>query len=391
MRYNNYINPDFTSYLNRYCTGIIQLKDRIGKITVSFELTEAFGNHACRFCIDIDLIDHVILSADERRTANEFFYNSSNTTGSQFVSFIYMGQRDRSVDTEEIKAFIYHYKFAQDLFEGFIKKIIPETCMLVVDTLESEPFFNYMEDYISKSKDLKEEEKKPFFEKAYFMLTNRELEFDCAYHASLIKFAGGDVPEKLDTIFDIELSRIGGASLSNIRKFVVEKKVPFYIGYRTDVIDVIRIDAGVLLEKIKEYAPNSIHTPVVLELLERKRQEVLERERLMIQKCEQAGIHLGDYICIEARYHRSDDLDIGLIKEIGLDQRKELEVKYNPLKKNLTESLIQLQTTTEANISYSMNPDLFKEEISKGKIKDKLKALQLFKEKGVKNPLFIGK
>lgn len=34
MLYNNYINSDFTDYINRYCEGIIQFKDQLKKVSL---------------------------------------------------------------------------------------------------------------------------------------------------------------------------------------------------------------------------------------------------------------------------------------------------------------------------------------------------------------------
>ena len=39
-------------YLNRYLNGIIIFKDEIKKISISYWLSEAYSNHACRFSID---------------------------------------------------------------------------------------------------------------------------------------------------------------------------------------------------------------------------------------------------------------------------------------------------------------------------------------------------
>lgn len=57
MLYNNYINSDFTDYINRYCEEIIQFKDQLKKVSLFFELPEAFSNYSCRFYIDVDFYD----------------------------------------------------------------------------------------------------------------------------------------------------------------------------------------------------------------------------------------------------------------------------------------------------------------------------------------------
>ena len=52
MYYINCITQEFMDYLNRYLNGIIIFKDEIKKISISYWLSEAYSNHACRFSID---------------------------------------------------------------------------------------------------------------------------------------------------------------------------------------------------------------------------------------------------------------------------------------------------------------------------------------------------
>lgn len=149
MYYIDYINSEFSHYINRYCTGIVLLKEEIKKIVISFNLSNAFSNHSCRFSIDINLFDLEKLSKEDKYRVDQYFYNSNSETGSQFVSFIYKSQRDHDIDFKMLKAFIAIYSFAKNLFEGFIKNIINERCILEIEPLDKEPFFNYIEEYIS--------------------------------------------------------------------------------------------------------------------------------------------------------------------------------------------------------------------------------------------------
>lgn len=58
MYFGDFINEEFTAYLNRYCTGIALLKDEIEEVSVSYELSDAFSNLACRFRICVELDKH---------------------------------------------------------------------------------------------------------------------------------------------------------------------------------------------------------------------------------------------------------------------------------------------------------------------------------------------
>ena len=46
MYFEDYINPQYTAYLNRHLTGIIKLKDKIQEISVYYEFSEAIFNES---------------------------------------------------------------------------------------------------------------------------------------------------------------------------------------------------------------------------------------------------------------------------------------------------------------------------------------------------------
>lgn len=389
MLHTDYIDPEFISYLNRHFTGIIQMKDKIKKISVSYELAEAFSNRACRFYIDIDLFDYGTLSDEDKRSVNDYFYNSQNETGNKFVSFIYKSQKDYHMDAEVIKLFIYHYQFAQNIFDGFIKNVIPATCEIEIASLETEPFFNYILDFLRKSK--YSEQNKNSFKKEYLKVTKREFDFDCYYHSHLIDATVKELLNREDIVTDEELYNAGGGDISAIRSFIVENKVPFSIGYYTDVIDNIQIDASVLKEKIIEYIPDkypNIRSTAILNLIKNKEEAIFQKDRIIKEKCDRLAVRLGDYVYIENQHHRSSDIDIiGIIKSIHLDYSEELEIKYNTLKKDLSESGLSLKSANSKEIAYTLQSEIFQDEKNKGLLRTKDHLIRLFKNKGSKNPM----
>ena len=389
MLYDSNVNHEFIAYINRYFKGILLLRNKIERIFVFYELAEAFSNHACRFHIEIDFFDFASLTEDEKKAANAYFYSLLNETGYKFVSFSYKPQRSYEIDLDQIKSFIFHYQFVQKLFEGFIKDFLPEKCILKIEPLEGEPFFNYIRHFISHSKYSNEE--KFSFEKEYFRITKRRFDFDCFYHSTLLNAAAKNrLHDERHTVTDIELCTSGGGDVGDIRKFVVENNIPFSIGYYTDVIDDIRIDAISLKEKIKEFVPErfvNIRPAAILGLLKKEEDEHLAKAATTKRKIEELGISEGDYIYVEKDFY-GDSQDIGIVKEINLYYDDELEIKYNVLKKDLSESKLRLKSTRAANISYILKAEAFQQVISNKIIKQKTQLERFFKDKGIKNSLY---
>lgn len=348
-------------------------------------MSEAFSNYACRLYIDVDFYDFEAMPNSDKRNVHKFFYNYSNSTGQKFISFIYKSQRASDIDIEEIKSFIYHYEFSQNIFNGFIKNILSENCSLEVISLETEPFFNYFDRFLMESKYSKENDEYSF-RKAYMNLTKSEFEFDCYYHDRLIQASTKELESKQNAISDKELSNENCCNNADIRRFIVENKVPFSIGYSTTVIDNIIIDTLVLKEKMKSYIPNyfsSINPKKIINLIENREQKLLQNKRLLHTKCTVLGIQRGNYVYIGDKYE-NEKFFIGIIKEINLSYNNELEIKYNILKKDSSESKIPLKTASEKDILYFLKAEIFKEEKSKILI-TKESLTKLFQTKGVKN------
>jgi hypothetical protein len=111
MYLDKYDNHEFSRYLNRHLSGIIKLSEKIKKLSLFFELSEAFSNYACRLYIDVDFIDDNLLDEQEIRLANRFFYN-------------YL----------------------------VVKNLVLDECVIEVAELETEPLFNYVSEFLQHKK-----------------------------------------------------------------------------------------------------------------------------------------------------------------------------------------------------------------------------------------------
>ena len=386
MYHRRYISEEFTSYLNRYCTGIMLLKDKIEKITVSFYLSEAYSNHSCRFSIDVEFPDYSKLAEEDKRVVNQYFYNSVNSSGSQFVSFIYKSQKDYHLNVNEIKSFIQHYEFARYIFEGFVRNIIPEKCILTVDSLESEPFYNYFDSFLSKYECQNEIQS---FSRRYAEITKRSFDFDRHYHKVLADTAVKDLDS--ETISDNELNSAGGGKIEDIRRFVVEEKIPFSFPSYLKVIDRIDIDIQALEEKIGNYIPKKsfidIRPKSILSVLKKKREDAEKQKVILEQKCSEMSIKIGDYVYVGSTFV-NDNQKMGVVEEIRMSYNSELEIKYIVLKNDLSKSRLPLKEVKSSEIMYILSFEIFDSETNKGVLKTKNQLIRLLKSQGIKNALF---
>lgn len=383
MYYIDYVNSEFSHYLNRYCTGIVLLKEEIKKIVVSFYLSNAYSNHSCRFSIDIDLFDLKKLSKENIDKINQYFYNSNNETGSQFVSFIYKSQREHDIDIKMLKAFITNYSFAKNLFEGFIKNIINERCVLEIESLDKEPFFNYIEEYINHGN---YNEKETSFSKKYFELNHRDFDFDCCYHKILVDNATQEEPADYETITDIELSKASGGNIEDIRKFVIDEKIPYTFCNYLQVIDKINIHVPKLKEKIQNYIPKysfeEIYPQAILKKIHEKEKEELDKQILIKQKSQKGGVELNDIIFVEDEWSKNKQY-IGVIQEINL-RGISLEIKYVLLNNNLSESRLPIKYAKEEDVKYILKREMLKDR----NIKTKPQLIDILQREGFQSPLF---
>jgi hypothetical protein len=383
MYYDKFINQEFTDYLNRYCTGIVLLKDAIKEISVSFYFSEAYSNHSCRFSIDVDFFDYEHLPKESKIIVNKYFYNAGNSTGSRFVSFIYKSQSAYDIDFNEIKSFINHYSFAQNLFDGFIRNVIPNKCSLEIATLESEPFFNYISHFLYHIGDVKPIKS---FSKRYFEINKRNFKFDCYYH-KVLKEASTQTLNTENTVTDKELYETDGGDIADLRKFIVEEKIPFSIRSYSDIIEEIRIDASILKEKMKNYVPKNSYINIrpksILNLIEKKEKNQNENEEKLKTRLKKAGLTVGDYICVKNHYNKEKQY-IGIIKNISIGYNNDLRIEYNVLKTDLLESL-SIKDTLDTDILYILKSEIFEQEKKKGTLKTKEQLVRLLKERGKKH------
>ncbi|MDR2437854.1 MAG: hypothetical protein LBE12_00595 [Planctomycetaceae bacterium] len=392
MYYNQFIDDSFIDYLNRYCTGIVLLKDKIQKISVSYYLSDAYSNYACRFYIKVEFSDYQNLTLEEKKIATEYLYEFLNETGSQFVSFIYRSSRERDIDIDidVIEKFIYHYEFAVNIFDGFIRKILPQTCLLEIDDLKSIPFFIYMISFLGtfKYSEIENSKESGFFSKKYVQINKRTFEFDCHLHP-ILKDAATQTLDINKTISDEELHNSGGGDMVALRQFVIDAKIPFLIPRYSLEIDKIQIDTSELKKKLKNYVPKNsdkdIQPEVILKILEKKEMEGVAKKEKLDQKCKAIGIKTGDYIYVKSDHQQV----IGVIKEIELYSKDDLKIRYNILKNDLTESRSPLKEISCKNKRfYTLNQEIIEEEKKNASLKTKQQLIAFFNKKGIKNPLF---
>jgi hypothetical protein len=361
----------------------VLLKEEIKKIVVSFYLSNAYSNHSCRFSIDIDLFDLKKLSKENIDKINQYFYDSNNETGSQFVSFIYKSQREHDIDIKMLKAFIANYSFAKNLFEGFIKNIINERCVLEIESLDKEPFFNYIEEYINHGN---YNEKETSFSKKYFELNHRDFDFDCCYHKILVDNATQEEPADYETITDIELSKASGGNIEDIRKFVIDEKIPYTFCNYLKVIDKINIHVPKLKEKIQNYIPKysfeEIYPQAILKKIHEKEKEELDKQILIKQKSQKGGVELNDIIFVEDEWSKNKQY-IGVIQEINL-RGISLEIKYVLLNNNLSESRLPIKYAKEEDVKYILKREMLKDR----NIKTKPQLIDILQREGFQSPLF---
>lgn len=378
---NSLINNEFFSYLNRHLTGIRLLSNKIKKISISYELSEAFSNHSCRFIIFEDIDNLSSLSDEEIQTANNFLHNSFYSTGSGFVSFIYKRQRDYNIDFKVIREFILHYQFAENLFEGFIKDFLPEDCRIDILSLWEEPLFNYSIDFLNQLEYENINSRKDYEKKMH-----RSFEFDIQYHKRMTDLAQ-NYNKIENSISDSEISKYTDSKIEDIRRLIIKESIPFNIESYSNTIDNIFIDILKLKKTLANFIPSSfekIDSKGILDLIDKKENDSKKLEALLKNLISESNLQLGIFILVELNSWGDKCNDIGLVKKFKINHNNELEVIYNNLKTNLKESKVPLKSTNLENISYFV----YETEIAE----DKLVALNkkdlqvgLFKRIGIRN------
>lgn len=326
---------------------------------------------------------------EKKQLAAKYFYNWPEETGNAFVSFIY-NRHNSDFNVDIVETFISHYLYAKNLFEGFIRNILPPECSIEIMSLKDEPFFNYIESFILQSKYSVKKEVR--FNQRYKEITNRDFGYDCFYHKILLEAEySGEEPIE-DGVTDKEVFEAGGGEIKELRRFVVDEKIPFVISSYGNVIDRIQIDARVLREKVQTYVPKYTYFDLcpesILRFLEHRAKREREKKALFDKKCQEAGIWAGDYIYVEISYDVNAGQCMGMVKGIHLDYHDEMEFSYNVLKTDLTESKRALKQVNIGSIQYILPRDVVTEQLQAGNLRTKYQLSALFKNKGIKNPFF---
>ena len=389
---SHFINNEFPNYLNRYLKGILLLKHRLSNVEVTYELAEAFSNHSCRLSIDISFTDPKSLEPDEIEVANAFFYNHSSDTGIKFVSFIYKPQNEYWIDFSIIESFIIHYEFAAQVFGGFLKDILPESCKLSIEPLEDCSLFIYTRHVLWEFRDTPKHDKN--LEKKYEAIVGRSFAFDCNYHQPLIeahdKFSG-TLFTKL--IADTEINK-SICSSEDIRRLVVNEEIPFKMHHYGSTISEIHIDATVLLDKLKSgifldkiTGLSNQEIALLIIFLERRENEHLRQAQEHENKIADLGITIGDYIVVERDYWGRECEELGIVKKINVDNSNDINIDYVITKNDLTASKFSSKNTVASNISSSLHPSEIHAIIG-NLVHEKIHAIQLLRKNGKQNSLY---
>lgn len=277
-----------------------------------------------------------------------------------------------------------HYQFAESLFTKTIKNILPPESKLEIRPLEEIPFFNYMISYLESRK---YEHKPDSFSKRYTEITKSNFEFDCNYHKKLKERAVERI--ETNTVCDLEINKEGGGDVDDLRLYVLEENIPFQIIGYSNTINKIFIDEKILAEKIKYYNPRNsyrnIKPSVISALIDRKITAREKEEQLFLNKISESNLEIGDYIFVEDKNIANSNQNIGIIKGFSLSYNNDLDIKYNVIKKDFTESKLPLKEIKSSDISFILKREIFNEEIINIKLRTQL--IRLFKERGIKKKI----
>lgn len=215
-------------------------------------------------------------------------------------------------------------------------------------------------------------------------MNHRDFDFDCYYHKFLVENATQE-PIDCETITDKELFDASGGNIDDLRKFVVDEKIPYTFRNYLNVINEISIHIPRLKEKMQNYISEDsfkkIYPKAILYIINKKEREKSDKQILLKQKSEEIGIELNDIIFVEDEWHTKQH--IGIIKEISLFGLS-LDIKYAILKNDLSESRLPLKLVKEKDVKYILKKGV----LQKQNIKTKLQLSSIFKREGFKNPLF---
>lgn len=175
--------------MNRHLIVIQKLNHRFKEISLDYEFSDSYGRNIFRFLIRYKLLDGYELSQEDREVFEKYlggglYYWQERKP---YVSFVYKHQNSFQIEFDILESFIVHYQFAIQIFEGFVKEVIPNVCSLSIASLRDESVFNYAYSYLLNSK--YSGEKDIGFKKEYKEVMQRSFDFDVSYHSTLIESA----------------------------------------------------------------------------------------------------------------------------------------------------------------------------------------------------------
>lgn len=385
------INESFMIYLNRYLTGISLLKDEIKKIYVGFELSEAFSNHCCRFYVDLQYFDYNSISQEKKLIVNKYLYTHfySNDNGNGFISFSYKPQSVHHIDFDIIKSFIIHYNFAASIFNNSIKYTLPENCILEVEKLNSNSFFNYIIYFEQQLSYKKDNSFNLDFNSLYKSIMHSSFDFDVRNHFRLTELAIHDVS---NFITDKYIYECGGGSINCIRRFVINNSIPFSILLYNEVISQISVDSLSLINILKQDNIISklefidIDRYKIIKLIEDKQFLLNKQNALLNEISINSGISIGNYIFLGDE--EAKQFSVGLIKGIKIYEDNSIYIEYSILNQNTSESRRSSRVISYEKIFYTLKPELLLNQQSRIKITNINQLISFMIEYGILNKIY---
>lgn len=374
--YTDYSSVEFMNYLNRYCTGICLLKHHISGIHMKYEVVHnVFGSDYCRLYIDVKFLDFNSLSFEDLDIVDQYFYNSCSNTGSRYVSFRYNSCNSRGINEKIIQLFISCYEFAEQLFKGFIRNIIPPTCTITIADLKTEPLFCYVVDFIV-------DEPYISFEKRYIDVEKRDFGTDVYLHKILkeksTSFSGKG-------ILDTDICRVGGGACTDIRLFVLEHNIPFSICSSSAISQII-IDRNTLRDKLlnmQQPCQKNIYPDNILKEI-KKREEMDKFEELKkLSLFAEIPFEIGDLILLKSGSTAFHQKVVGIVTSFQVISKGKYEVEYHPFNKNLSESEIS-RVVSSAKLDYFLKREKWLEFKKSSTLKNRILLVPFIMQEGVK-------
>ncbi|WP_413998188.1 hypothetical protein ACMDB5_10385 [Flavobacterium sp. W1B] len=353
---------EFFDYFNRYCVGFILLANKMKSIKLEYQLANAFSNLSCRLKFEISIANLENLTTDEKVLVNKYFYNSQNSTGSGFVSFIYNSQRSDGTDFRKIHSFIQHYEFAKRTLNGMIKKLLPDDCIIEIEDLSGEPLFIYADRFLF---DTEQKHYDRALDKRYEEQYKTSFEFDIYTHSKLLTSAlNYSTHEFSHTISDKMLQQTGYRSTEEIRRYVLENNIPFEVPKYSTTINAINIDEESLLGSLqRNELPrySELQKKIIIKTIEERQNERKAKNKFLNNLITKSGYKIGDVILILEDNWKKKIYEIGIIKDFDINYDNRLKIHYTQLKVNLEETKNSSKSVTQKEVTGILKSSKFEE------------------------------